>query len=173
MASSRTMSKATRATLTPGGNSSNTRLWSHVARANIDIVSCHSSDREAGSNDSIFSDLDETVDQDGFLVDGTPSRSSAASKYASRTDNLFSKILKPYIVGSARNSTLIEITNLSNFEQLKIFFASFNQGDEYQFYGALPQEKKYFQCTFIETCWDQDSSTYNDLITAVNNEVVY
>lgn len=165
MASSRTTSKATKATLTSGSNSSNTRLWSYVARANIDIVSCHSSNRETGNKDPLSEDMDATVDDEGFIVDGTPSRSSAVSKYASRTDDLFSKILTPYIVGSARNSTLIEITNLSNFEQLKNFFASFNQGDEYLFYGALPQEKKYFQRTFIETCWDQDSSKYNELIT--------
>lgn len=165
MASSRTNSKATKATPAPGGNSSNTRLWSHVARANIDIVSCHSSNRETGNKDPLPPDLDTTIDEEGYVVDDSPSRSSAASKYASRTDDLFSKILTPYIVGSARNSTLIEITKLSNFEQLKKFFASFNQGDEYLFYGALPQEKKYFQRTFIETCWDQDSSIYKELIT--------
>lgn len=120
--------------------------------------------------------MNDSEDEDGFSDQATTSRSSAASKYATRTDDLFSEILTPYIVGSARNNTLIEITKITNFEQLKKFFASFNNGEDYRFYGALPQEKKYFQRTFIETCWDQDSKPYEELISTglkmENNQII-
>lgn len=141
MVFSRTIPKDTKTIHTPGSNNNHTRLWPHVARVIRNNVSCHSSNqplKNQRSNDPAYTSDKEK----GQSTSATP-QGSAASKYAMCTEDLFHCILRPYIVGSAPNSTLIKITNISNIQQLKTLFASLSQGNNYHFYSALQQERKY------------------------------
>ncbi|CEP15711.1 hypothetical protein [Parasitella parasitica] len=92
MASSRKNLKGTRNTNTPGNNANSSRLWSHVVGNQSSIFSCHSSIEEnSGHIDPVTVD-DNNSDMEDDSERPTP-QGSAASKYATRTDEFFSKIL--------------------------------------------------------------------------------
>lgn len=140
----------------PGSKAFNPqRSWPHVFASHI--ISCHSSHQEVSSQDKPSVSKPKS---------GLTTRSSTkSSKYANRTDDLFFDVVTPYIVAKESNSTLVEITDIADTHALKEFLCSYNTDENFPFYGALLQVRKYLQRTFIETCWDTESEVYQKLIS--------
>jgi hypothetical protein len=100
----------------PGGNRvSNRFTWSQVASRNI--VSCHESHQQLPQPPSDRMDEDTPV---------------STSKFAHRRDDLFYDVLTPYIVGLEPDSVLIDVTDITNLQDLKNFLGNLNSEDKFR-----------------------------------------
>jgi hypothetical protein len=75
----------------------------------------------------------------------------STSKFAHRRDDLFYDVLTPYIVGLEPDSVLIDVTDITNLQDLKNFLGNLNSEDKFPFYGTLLVERRYLKRRFIET----------------------
>jgi hypothetical protein len=89
----------------------------------------------------------------------------STSKFAHRRDDLFYDVLTPYIVGLEPDSVLIDVTDITNLQDLKNFLGNLNSEDKFPCYGTLLVECRYLKRRFIETCWDRESPEYEQLIS--------
>jgi hypothetical protein len=135
----------------PSNRPSNRPTWSQVAARNI--VSCHASHQQLPKIPG-----PEEMDED------SPPRTT--SKFANFRDDLFHDVLTPYIIGLEPNSVLIDISNIDNTQALKQFLGGLNKkNSDHPFYGTLLVERRYLKRRFIETCWDQESLEYEQLLS--------
>ncbi|KAI8373787.1 hypothetical protein BD560DRAFT_446294 [Blakeslea trispora] len=98
------------------------------------------------------------------LSGSVPDASSSASKFASPDVDLLHECIRPFLQGLEDDSTLIDITNVRDPQELKQFFGSFNTDTYFPYFGTLLVERRYLQRRFIETFWDKSSAEYERLI---------
>ncbi|KAI8369937.1 hypothetical protein BD560DRAFT_489874 [Blakeslea trispora] len=90
--------------------------------------------------------------------------STSTSAFAHRQDDLLHYCVRPFIQGLKDDSTLIDITSMSDLHELKQFFGSFNTETYFPYSGTLLVERRYLQRRFIETFWEKTSAEYERLL---------